>query len=72
MKVTEAVGILFFMIIVFMLIGVGSITSTYEAWEHGQTDGTTAFLLISALIVTLLIAIGVILAKISSWRSDDE
>ena len=72
MKVTEAVGILFFMIIVFMFIGAGNIAGLVEAWEHGQISGTSAFLLIIALIVTLLIAIGTILAKINSWRSDDE
>lgn len=72
MKVTEAIGILFFMIILVVFIGAGTMAGFIEAWEHGQISGTSAFLLIIALIVILLITIGSILLKMSSWRSDDE
>lgn len=72
MNVVNTIGMLFIIMIIWMFIGVGNIASTYEAYQHGQVNGTTAFLLIAGLIFALFLLIGVILAKINSWRSDDE
>lgn len=70
MNVQNAFAMLFICIILFTIMGVGNIVTTYEAVEQEQISGTTGFILIAGLIFAMLLLIRTILAKINSWRNN--